>query len=128
MVTDELGNWEELGTASFGSLQLWQILPITQSLPLILRFTFLVDWDRWENYPVYRSYARARFYYDELRENVSPSFPLYPKQQSEIRKMTGLVSELPTKKIGVMQYSYSRNKFINTDLIPWQLKIEKFVL
>jgi hypothetical protein len=121
-IFDSFGTWDNLGTITLGLD--WQTFPKTAVAPKILRFTYLYDFNEWENSAKYKSYAIARFNYPLVNPTVSPSFRLYPKPEQEIRYFanTQPLVDFQAKKI-----LYPRRRFANIEAIIVRLQIEAVI-
>jgi hypothetical protein len=115
--------WVEIFNQSLEGF--WKVFPapIPNPSELILRVSYDVDWDEWEQHSRWnKSFGRLRLVYDEFNLLVSPSEAFYPKIEEEVRILK-LSTNLPTFKIGVRRYSYNGDSLVNENLLPWGVQI-----
>jgi hypothetical protein len=109
----------------------WKVFPapIPNPSELILKISYDVDWDVWEEHSQWhKSYGRIRLVYDEFNLLVSPSESFYPKIEEEVRVIK-LSSNLPVLKIGVRKYSFNRTATLGDQtLLPWGVEISSLLV
>lgn len=122
---DNLGIWQSIGEVTL--THDWQLFDEELISGETLRFTYIVNWNKWKINIDDKAYIIGRFYYptgDDI--NVSPSFKLIPKLQQEVRqyKIPDRFNESGTviRSLGVKAIRY--NRYIGTDAPIDNLKLK----
>jgi hypothetical protein len=124
-IADDIGTWEQVGTVDINYS--WTLAPDSLVSAETFRFTYVLNWDDWNNYKGYRSFALMRFFYPTSNIIIGETKRLYPKQYQEIK--TYIIPE-QLKAQGIILRDLSLKKVITyrriliAESIPWQLKIE----
>lgn len=127
-ITDSIGTWYQVGTLSL--TENWQLFPESVINAEVFRFTYVIDWDAWNNLAGYQSFGLIRFYYPvpTTPAIVSPASRLWPKLESELRtyKISQVLVDKNylTRDIGAKKIPRWKPLPNSTTVMPWSLKVE----
>jgi hypothetical protein len=125
-MNDELGIWKDVATINTSIAS--QIFSISPTSNLILRFTPIVDWDKWDINYLIRSHFRYFFEYGITFNNRSTGYRYYPDKIPIIKSHDLIdINNLTPLRINLKTYRNRYYKFQNfVNFMPWELKIEQF--
>ncbi|NJM18123.1 MAG: hypothetical protein HC836_40340 [Richelia sp. RM2_1_2] len=124
---DDYGVWNVLGEIQLSDSPVYLFVPNTSKK--IIRYTYLIDWNVWDNNPGVRSNALVRWHYGNNNELVGFYSKLYPKKESNIVAYN-LISEnleLVPRKLEARIIKQGKRLYLpGTTMLPWSLKVEEF--
>lgn len=124
--TDEYGAWKQVGELLLTQSSGFIAVPATSNKTI--RFTYLVDWNEWDNNIFKRSKCIYRWHYGSNRELHGFYSTLYAKKTKNIVTFNLLSagSNLFPRELEarIIPLSY-RRYFSNVGLLDWTLKIEE---
>lgn len=124
-ISDDIGTWEQVGTVTINDG--WNLVPDSLISAETFRFSYFLDWDKWDNYKGYRSFALIRFLYPSSSIIIGKTHRLYPKRNQEIKSYI-IPAQLKEQGIILNDLSIKRvityKRILIAEAIPWQLKIE----
>jgi hypothetical protein len=124
--TDSYGNWKQVGEILLSEESAFISVPSTSKK--IIRFSYLVDWNQWDNNRFLRSKCLYRWHYGDNKDLHDFYAKLYPKKTSNIVEFNLLSpnQNLFPREIEarLIPLNY-RRYYQNVGLLNWSLKIEE---
>lgn len=124
---DDYGVWEVLGEIALSESPSYLFVP--NSAKKIIRFSYLIDWNVWDNNSSVRSNCLVRWHYGNNNELVGLYSKLYPKKESNIityNLITNNIGLVPRKLEARIIRQGWRLRSPGTTMLPWNLKVEEF--
>lgn len=125
--TDSYGTWKLLGEQLLSKNS--SFITVPSNPDKIIRFSYNVDWNQWDNNRFYQSKCLLRWHYGDNQDLHGFYFTLYPTKTSHVKQFSLLSEsnlfpkELEAKLIP-KKYKYY---YHNVGLLPWTLKVEELL-